>query len=1110
MSELILRYKSIYSKLDELNSQLNSLDKERNELKKKKSEDISVVKQLLADQKIDILNKKKQIRGFIGIAETHTTACTPATMPKEYNRSVLSGLLVQIGNKADDPYARQLYAEATAQMLYLNNQEEELQEKADAAVNIIADQYKEKERELMNKLAEVSSAIFKFLPSAEVSGFLNILEKNQQVFNADDQKSVITKELYGTLSVGTVSLPIPIPKGMEKYFDDGFRGMCDITKSSISVPANISLGTGKVFVSEYNNKSESYTLRGVQNIIINIVRHYSERFTGITFIDPVRYNASALDNLSAMCGEECFIESVPATDDEVKKKITKILSELSNKENGDEQNTGKGVYIFHDFPQSYDSSSVDLIQQLCANANYYGIVVILTHNKSSDSHANNAVYKYIRNIASNIVLKDNGKLFFEEKDLPESEFDWYLPPSVLPGDVRQKCVRKKKTVDLDNFYENRVGFELTKRYLKGERKIDNIPYGVDSSGNILYLDFEDTRFATYICGASRSGKSTLLHTIITGILKSTHPDNIEIWLVDFGKTEFSRYANKDIPHIRYIILDQSPELVYDLVDRLTEIMKSRENRYMSKWEKLSDVPAEEYMPEIFVVIDEFSIMSNVLAGSVAAGKEDYRIKLQTILAKSAKLGIRFIFSSQGFNEGSRGLTDLAKDQIQQRIAMKADYSDIKSTLELQTISERDAFIMEQLQDQPEYALRRIPLTSQGNRLSKAHVLYIPSAEKQMMVISRVKEAFYPGEDYDPSDYGTYIYKCPMLKDGNSFEIFEERRASMAELLEQSDTDYDEKTISLFIGSPQRMLKILPIKFSDSFCENGLIIAPKKEKMSAASLVLSALASLKMQRIKTECWTLKNNPIYRHITDKCELSFDSSFVRTEDICKRISEIKNAIKYRIPSDSVIFISNYETIMMDMQFISEEAQNAETLTTDTTATATIGKREEGEKDIQTILFELNAGIADEQIVRQIDEQNLRKAEAPAVKKQNSASILSEAYDAREDLKYIITHGPKLGYHFIMLFDTCGDFSQTKLNSTSFRHRIMFQTPRSEVIGIVNSSMAEEVSDLSSHLFRYTDGLEAVSFRPYLHKGIHIDGWSIPGETVVNAQGKKKIYLE
>ena len=145
------------------------------------------------------------------------------------------------------------------------------------------------------------------------------------------------------------------------------------------------------------------------------------------------------------------------------------------------------------------------------------------------------------------------------------------------------------------------------KYIKGNRSLSNIPYGVDADGNILYLDFENTNFATFICGASRSGKSTLLHTIITGILKNNHPDDVEVWLIDFKMTEFSRYISHLPPHVRYIILDESPELVYDIIDRLSEILLKRQNIFKGKWDKLSDVPAEKYMPSIFVIIDEFSV-----------------------------------------------------------------------------------------------------------------------------------------------------------------------------------------------------------------------------------------------------------------------------------------------------------------------------------------------------------------------------------------------------------------------------------------------------------------------------------------------------------------------
>lgn len=54
-----------------------------------------------------------------------------------------------------------------------------------------------------------------------------------------------------------------------------------------------------------------------------------------------------------------------------------------------------------------------------------------------------------------------------------------------------------------------------------------------------------------------------------------------------------------------------------------------------------------------VMIDEFSIMSQIIADSVKYGKEDYSLKLQALLAEGAALGMHFIFSNQGFTSGSR-------------------------------------------------------------------------------------------------------------------------------------------------------------------------------------------------------------------------------------------------------------------------------------------------------------------------------------------------------------------------------------------------------------------------------------------------------------------------
>ena len=155
--------------------------------------------------------------------------------------------------------------------------------------------------------------------------------------------------------------------------------------------------------------------------------------------------------------------------------------------------------------------------------------------------------------SSRIIVQKNG---FEIKIADEPTpccFKWYKAPSTLPNDLEKTYIEERPILDLSNDYNKRIGFTGTPTYQKGYRALEKIPYGIDENGNLQYLDFENSNFATFICGAARSGKSTLLHTLISGLIKNNHPDDIEIWLIDFKMTEFSRYISHLPPHVRYIM-----------------------------------------------------------------------------------------------------------------------------------------------------------------------------------------------------------------------------------------------------------------------------------------------------------------------------------------------------------------------------------------------------------------------------------------------------------------------------------------------------------------------------------------------------------------------------
>lgn len=1098
MDTLLKTYSKVFAELTALNDKLISLQHKLDTNKSEYLQNVSNAKNKLNDDLAENNNRITKVNAFIGIAKTHSIRHNDALSAKPFDSGVLSRLSVQINSGlSDDPFAVQLYTEATAQLIYLKSEVATLTQKTESYIDTLTQKHTQVLKSIENEIAIVRTEIVSYLHADSFVEFISLLLRDKSTFGGSADASTLSPEMIGTVSLGTIEFPFPIPKGLEQEMVEKSKGLCNTFNSTICVPANVDITGGKVVVAEYENETEALILKGIQNLVLNIARHYGQDFAQVVFVDPIRFNSSSLGCLARISGStNSFIDAVPTSMEEVRKKLKNIISEINIREVRSEhlsvQSKKKALYVFHDFPQAYDANLVSQIQQLCVNAEHYGIVVAITHNNSSKNYTSSDAYKFIQTLADNI-LNTNGVFKFENFQNQSAKYTWYVAPEQLPRDIERVYIDEKPVVDLSNDYAKRIGLASESNNRKGYRKIENIPYGINAQGELQYLDFENSNFATFICGAARSGKSTLLHTLITGMIKNNHPDDIEIWLIDFKMTEFSRYINHTPPHIRYIILDESPELVYDIIDRLTEILIKRQNMFKGKWLKLGEVPTEKYMPAIMVIIDEFSVMSQIIADSIASSNENYSVKLQMLLAKGAALGLHFIFASQGFTSGTRGLNDFSKKQIQQRVSMKTEYNEIKETLDLKSATDEDKAMMEQLT--VHHTLTRIPADERGNHLKLSQVLYISDYTEQEKMIDSISESMYTVPRYDPVNTEVYISKKPMIIDGNLYLAFNSKKD---EMLAYYDSHRDLIELDgervLFVGEPRRMLPLFPINVANEFCENILMVAPASEKMAASSVVLSVARSLEMQNSTISLWSTKKNPVFRQIKFECNEDFTSQS-ELDSICAEIKNLKGRIQSNVEVNEFYVLLGFETIFTDMSF---QVQN-ELSAMSSTSQVAYEKREAGEPDLLTQLAASLSGG--------------KPSNAPSTTVVQKASTVARAestkYDAREDLKYILTNGPRLGYHFMLVFSTVGDLRQTKIDTSLFKHKIMFRTAKPDAMTVVGTSNAGVISELEDHSFRYTNGLDSLSFRPYLHPGLSWDGWQLSANGVINAVDDEEEYL-
>ena len=153
--------------------------------------------------------------------------------------------------------------------------------------------------------------------------------------------------------------------------------------------------------------------------------------------------------------------------------------------------------VVHDFPQAYDSTMINRIQELSVNAERYGITIILTNNSSFSRNVYSDVTTYLQQMATTILADGSGFNVFIKEMNCRARFEWYYAPMLLPESLKEKYFSEVRKVDKSNNYHERVEIERTPRYKKGIRQLVDIPYGIDEEGNLLTVDFENSNFATF-------------------------------------------------------------------------------------------------------------------------------------------------------------------------------------------------------------------------------------------------------------------------------------------------------------------------------------------------------------------------------------------------------------------------------------------------------------------------------------------------------------------------------------------------------------------------------------------------------------------------------------
>ncbi len=238
------------------------------------------------------------------------------------------------------------------------------------------------------------------------------------------------------------------------------------------------------------------------------------------------------------------------------------------------------VLVIADFPVKFDEKAAGRLASIAAGGVPCGVLVLAAVDTSRTMPPGFGLND-LRPHCAHLDWKE-GDLAWDDPDL--IPFPLALdppPPSEFATRQIQKvgaAARAAKRVEVPFDFiappreawwtqDSRSGIDIALGKA-GATKRQNLTLGQGTSQHVL------------IAGRTGSGKSTLMHALITNLALYYSPDEIDLYLIDFKKgVEFKIYATFGLPHASVVAIESEREFGISVLQRLDLEMKMRADRF---------------------------------------------------------------------------------------------------------------------------------------------------------------------------------------------------------------------------------------------------------------------------------------------------------------------------------------------------------------------------------------------------------------------------------------------------------------------------------------------------------------------------------------------------
>lgn len=938
VSEMLEKFTALSLEEKQITADMDNASKEYNDYCTSSEDDLNKKIQ-------EIREKMGKLQYFISYAREHANEnnLEEAQIAFETSEGTLESIRQTIKLEShNDGNAETLYTKATGQKRFYEEKIEQTRKLIEGSKKQARRQYDSDVAAINDRRAKHEEEVKNYIESEEFKNYLKLLSFDKSAFNSTGTAVLPDKSF---VSIGQRRVKLSVPMEIEQDLSLTSGGEYNSAAHTIGAPQHLTMTAGSVLAADYDERNKQYLLGGIQRLLLNVIKYYGQDISEMLFIEPEENSPDSLGSIALLAkGISPFI-IVPQSIQEAETRLAEfcsraemlptpdrvtrvaVLNGFPEKYGADIQNriieigrkaSQLGILLVLTHDNSITDSDIDRdvrasglsvrsrnggfwIEQLRESLFWYSApselpedvrkVYVEQRRQQATLQATAPVSVAVAApspvaMPASMVMPTPSPSVMTMPTSPvmPTPIPAPTPAPVQPAveNITSEVPDENEKIIAENASEATPEEAVAEIYTKKSvRDLPAVVLGKDSHGKPAVIDISGN--IAYLCGMPGNDRSAVCDSIIGTIASSCNPDDAELWIFD-QTGEFEYLTNNMPPHVRYYIADGSVQTEFDLTDVLGDFLESRALIFKENgWNDIADVPTDEYMPNVVVMLNEFPMMCEKISNGTKFFGKNYLSRLTRIMRSCAKFGFHFVLTGETF----RGLQASEVHSAAAVFCRRGAVGDLFN----EYASAETAI------------LGRVPVGSvfTGNH-NGSSMAVIESTPIEFGEYHAVVE--YTGAE------GEYLDKSPIFSIRTSRIPF----ASRAEAREMSIANRDTDETLLFLGEPCRFVAEYPVRMYHDFGENLLAVMPGRESRNGVLVVLAAILSVMEQGMKPEILAFRSNPVYIELL-RMGVPEGVTIYEGDEITARIKELSSKMGEGNPNNVFVIVLGGDSLMTAM---------------------------------------------------------------------------------------------------------------------------------------------------------------------------------------------------